>query len=211
MHVAVYDIHKKIRGARYTMKLSVNRIVVGLLSLSLFSVLMLIYFPDQSVLGELYPGANPIKMEITSSGNIHAIAGQIITVNGIITNIGPSPVGGIAYISIVDVNDKVPIDLEDWSAEKGIGIPSIDPGKSFPMKWDVRLVKDGSYTIVIIFSKEGDSFPPVVSSKTFLEVAPKQNLNPGNVLPVVFGVPALLMAILGVINYSRGRKMGVYQ
>ena len=189
----------------------VKVIITSLLFISFFSILMSTHFPIQSAFGEIPTGSNQIKIAITSPNTIHEIAGQIITVNGSITNLGSNTIGGIAYISIINVKDKIPIDLEDWSAEKGIGIPFIDPGKSFPMKWDVRLVKDGSYTIVIIFSKDGDSLPPVVSPKTFLEVAPKQNLNPGNVLPVVFGVPALLMAILGVINYSRGRKMGVYQ
>jgi hypothetical protein len=52
--------------------------------------------------------------------------------------------------------------------------------------------------------------PPTASSKTFLEVSPKNSLNPSNVLPVAFGVPVLLLVILGAINYNRGRKMGVY-
>lgn len=193
------------------MRLSIKVIVASLLSLSLFSILFPLYFTEQSVFGELPPGSNPIKMKITSSNNIHAIAGQIITVNGTMTNLGPSTVGGIAYISIIDVKDKIPIDLEDWSAHKGIAIDSIAPGQSIPMEWNVRLVKDGSYTVVILFSSNDGSVPPTASSKTFLEVAPKQNLNPGNVLPIVFGVPAVLMAILGTINYTRGRKMGVYQ
>lgn len=193
------------------MRSSVKVTAASLLSLSLLSILFPLYSTEQSVFGELPPGANPIKMKITSSNNIHAIAGQIITVNGTITNLGSSPVGGIAYISIIDVVGKIPIDLEDWSAHKGIAIDSIDPGQSIPMEWNVRLVKDGSYTVVILFSSNDGSVPPTASSKTFLEVAPKQNLNPGNVLPVVFGAPALLMAILGSINYARGRKMGVYQ
>ena len=48
--------------------------------------------------------------------------------------------------------------------------------------------------------------PAIVSSKVFLEVAPKLNLNPGNVLPVTFGV----MGFLGVVGYIRGRKTGIY-
>ncbi len=193
------------------MRLPIKVIVVSLLSISLFSVLMYIHSPDQSVFGELPLGSNPIKMEITSIQNIHAIAGQIITVNGTITNSGSNPIGGIAYISIIDVQNKTPIDLEDWSAHKGIDISSLAPGQSIPMEWNVRLVKDGSYTIVILFSSNDGAVPPTASAKTFLEVDPKHNLNPGNVLPVAFGVPALLIAILGAINYVRGKKMGVYQ
>ena len=90
--------------------------------------------------GELATGTNQIKIVITSPGTIHGIAGQIITINGTLVNSGSSAVGGIAYISIVDINNKVPIDLEDWSAEKGRDIPSIASGQSIRMEWNVRLV-----------------------------------------------------------------------
>jgi hypothetical protein len=76
----------------------------------------------------------------------------------------------------------------------------------------VRLVKAGSYTIDILFNKGSDpSSPPVASSKISLEVAPKLNLNPGNILPVAFGVPAALMGIFGTMSYMRGRKIGIYR
>jgi len=189
---------------------NIKVVALSLLSISLLTVLIPTFFSMQA-LGELVTNTSQIKIEITSSGTIHGIAGQIITIKGILTNLGSSATGGIAYISIVDINNKIPIDLEDWSAEKGRDIPSIGPGQSIPMEWNVRLVKDGSYTIVILFSTNNSSVPPTSSSKIFLDVAPKHNLNPGNVLPVAFGVPALLTAILGTINYTRGRKMGVYR
>lgn len=155
-----------------------------------------------------------IKLDVTSQQQVHAVAGQFITLKGTITNLSPTEavMGGIAYISLVDLKDKIPVDLEDWSAQKGLYIPSIAPSQSLPLEWKVRLVKAGSYTIGMLFNKDGDfSSPPATSSKIFLEVAPKINLNPGNVLPVAFGVPAVLMASLGAVNYIRGRKMGIYK
>jgi len=154
-----------------------------------------------------------VKITITSQQQIHGIAGQFIKINGDISNsnFNESLRGGIAYISLVDIGDKIPVDLEDWSAEKGLYIPSIGPGQTLPLEWNVRLVKAGSYTIDILFNSDADFVsPPVTSSKIFLEVSPKHNLNPGNVLPVAFGVPAALITILGIVNYTRGRKMGIY-
>src|SRR4029078_4144739 len=159
-----------------------------------------------------------IKIDMISSHIIHAIAGQFIKIEGIMTKLDQSTSfnetnrGGIAYISIVDVKDRVPVDLEDWSAEKGLYIPSIESGKSLPLEWNVRLVKSGSYTITILFNKDSAPYsPPVTSSKITLDVAPKLNLNPGNILPVAFGGPAILMGIFGTMNYIRGRKVGVYR
>lgn len=154
-----------------------------------------------------------VKIDISSTHKVNGIAGQFIKIEGIITNLSHNETinGGIAYISIVDIKNKIPIDLEDWSAAKGLYIPVIEAGQSLPLEWNVRLVKAGSYTIDLLFNKDGDfASPPSASSKVFLEVAPKLNLNPGNVLPVAFGVPAIIMGVLGVVNYIRGRKTGIY-
>ena len=94
---------------------------------------------------------------------------------------------------------------------KGLYIPAIEAGQSLPLEWNVRLVTAGSYTIDLLFNKDGDfASSPSARSKVFLEVAPKLNLNPSNVLPVAFGIPALIMGVLGVVNYIRGRKTGIY-
>lgn len=165
------------------------------------------------------PGENSLRINISNPSQIiHELVGKYITVDANLhylkndktsTN---STIGGIAYISIVDVKDRVPVDLEDWSAEKGLYIPSISPGQSLPLEWNVRLVKAGSYTISVLFNENTNPFSsPIVSSRINLEVAPKLNLNPGNVLPVAFGVPAVLIGIFGTLNYLRGKKTGVYK
>jgi hypothetical protein len=152
---------------------------------------------------------NNIVLNVTSPYYIHDVAGKFVKIRGIVTNLNSynSTSGGLAYISIVDIKEKIPVDLEDWSVEKGLYIPSLNPGQSLPLEWDVRLVKAGSYTVDILFNTNGNLVtPPVVSSKISLIVDPKSNLNPGNVLPVTFGVPAVLMATLGSINYLRAKK-----
>lgn len=155
---------------------------------------------------------NNIRLDVTSANYIHDVAGKFVKIRGSITNLNPSNStgGGLAYISIVDIKEKIPVDLEDWSVEKGLYIPSLKAGQSLPLEWDVRLVKAGSYTVDILFnSDDGNSItPPIVSSKISLIVDPKLNLNPGNVLPITFGVPAVLMAALGSINYLRAKRTG---
>jgi hypothetical protein len=155
---------------------------------------------------------NKLKITLKSTPEFHGIAGQYMKIEGEITNPTPKTiVGGIAYISIVDTNDKIPVDLEDWSVEKGLYIPSFQPFQNLPLEWNIRLVKAGYYAVDILFNIEGQfSSPPLASSKIQLEVLPKFNLNPGNVLPIAFGVPGILIGIFGILNYIRGRKTGIY-
>ena len=160
-----------------------------------------------------------MKLDVLSSKSLHGTAGQYVKIEGKITNLNSSSLSsnknngsGIAYISIVDVKDRVPVDLEDWSVEKGLYIPFVESGHSLPLEWSVRLVKAGSYNVAILFNSNAESHaPPVASSRIIMDVAPKLNLNPGNILPVAFGVPAALMGIFGTLNYIRGRKTGVYR
>lgn len=159
-----------------------------------------------------------IKIEVLSSNSLHRTAGQFIKIEGKITNLSPTSSSnknngsGIAYISIVDVRDRVPVDLEDWSVEKGLYIPFVESGHSLPLEWSVRLVKAGIYNVAILFNSNAEPHSsPVASSRIIMDVAPKLNLNPGNILPVVFGVPASLMGIFGTLIYIRGRKTGVYK
>lgn len=191
-------------GGKVAFVLFVLCVVLGMYFLIITSLSL------QPIFGELSGTVSSgIKIDITSSKNVSEVTGQIIIVDGTITNLSTNAMGGVAYISILDMQNKIPIDLEDWSAEKGIYIQSIAPSQSLPLEWNLRLVKAGSYTVVVLFNKENDPLPPITSSKIFLEVTPKHNLNPGNVLPVAFGVPAMLITILGAINYTRGRRMKI--
>lgn len=150
-------------------------------------------------------------MGLLSLNQIEGVTGQFVAVRAVIENLGTNTTGGVAYISIVDTNSSQPIDLEDWSAQKGFYVPSILPGQSLQLEWGVRLVKAGSYTVTVIFDTEGDLSPPISSPRISLQVLSKVNLNPNNVLPVAFGVPIALILAFALINYRRGKKTGVYQ
>jgi hypothetical protein len=155
--------------------------------------------------------ATTIRVELLSPNHIEGVTGQFVSVKARVENLGINSTGGVAYISIVDINSSQPIDLEDWSAQKGIYVPSIQTGQSLQLEWSVRLVKAGSYTITVIFDNEGDLSPPISSPRISLQVLPKINLNPNNVLPVAFGMPIGLILAFALINYGRGKKTGVYQ
>lgn len=163
--------------------------------------------------GSHYDEATPstIRVELLSPNQIEGVTGQFVSVKAVIENLGTNATGGVAYISIVDINSSQPIDLEDWSAQKGFYVPSILTGQSLQLEWSVRLVKAGSYTVTVIFDTESDLSPPISSPRISLQVLPKINLNPNNVLPVAFGVPIALILAFALINYGRGKKTGVYQ
>ncbi|MCX6646625.1 MAG: hypothetical protein NTY09_09730 [bacterium] len=147
--------------------------------------------------------APQIKIEILSPSQLNGTAGDFVTVQAQITNLGTEPVSNITtYLSLVDNETKMPVDLEDWSVERGLFIGTIDAGQVLPLNWKVHFVKAGNYSLIIIGVVEGQD-KPEVSTLTYFDVAPKHNLNPGMVLPVALGEPIVLLVIMLLVISRR--------
>jgi len=144
-----------------------------------------------------------LSIQILSQNTMNGVAGDYVTVQGQITNTSTSTLNDITtYLSLVDTETKLPVDLEDWSAEKGLYIGSIDAKQTLPLSWKIHFVKAGAYSLIIV-AEAGTSEVPQVSTITYFNVAPKKNLNPGQVLPVALGTPIVLLCILFVSSYRR--------
>jgi hypothetical protein len=147
--------------------------------------------------------APPLTIKILSADTLSGIAGDYVTVQGQITNTGTSPLTDITtYLSLVDNTNKLPVDLEDWSAEKGLFIGTIDAGATLPLNWKIHFVKAGNYSLIIV-AEAASSQVPQVSTVTHFNVAPKKNLNPGQVLPVALGTPIVILCLMFFISYRR--------
>jgi len=155
---------------------------------------------DQSV------DRNILALDILSSKTISGTAGDYVMVMGQIKNLTKQPITDITtYLSLVDGENKLPVDLEDWSAEKGLYIGTIESEQTLPLNWKIHFVKAGDYSLTIIAIIANNEMPQV-SSVTHFKVNPKRNLNPGQVLPVALGTPVALIFIMLMFNYDRRTK-----
>jgi hypothetical protein len=146
-----------------------------------------------------------LELRILSSKTLSGTAGDFVSIEAQITNLSSHPINDIAtYLSLVDMGNKLPVDLEDWSAERGLYVGTIDSGQTFPLNWKIHFVKPGDYSLVVVALTSGDEAPQV-SNITHFNVRPKRNLNPGQVLPVALGTPVLLALLLLLLGYRRLR------
>jgi hypothetical protein len=154
----------------------------------------------------LAENALPLELRILSSKNLSGTAGDYVIVEGEITNNGNQTVNNITtYLSLVNANTKMPVDLEDWSAERGLFIGTIEARQTFPLTWKIHFVQSGNYTLSIVANVEGYD-TPIISELTYFKVFPKKNLNPGHVLPVALGEPILLVFGFLALKYWRDKK-----
>ncbi len=160
-------------------------------------------FAGISIASAAQNAAPSVSIRILSSNTLSGVAGDYVTVQGEIQNTDTAAVSDVTtYLSLVDTGTKLPVDLEDWSAEKGLYIGSIDAGQTLPLSWKIHFVKAGTYSLIIV-AEAGGNEAPQVSTITHFNVAPKRNLNPGQVLPVALGTPIVLLFILFGISYRR--------
>jgi hypothetical protein len=154
-----------------------------------------------------HPPSSSLVLEILSSDKLSGTAGDYVTVNAQIKNTGQQSITDVTtYLSLVDTQNKLPVDLEDWSAEKGLYIGTIEPDQIFPLNWKIHFVKAGTYSLIIVAIRAGSEIPQV-SGITSFQVNPKRNLNPGRVLPVALGTPIVLILIFSIVNYKRQTRV----
>ncbi len=182
-------------------KLKVIILILGVMIMTLFS-------SPAHASSQAVTASSPLTIQILSAQTLSGTAGDFVTVEGQLQNTSQSPITDVTtYLSLVDLQNKLPVDLEDWSAEKGQYIGSVDPGQTLPLRWKIHFVKAGDYSIAIVADTGGNN-TPLISTLTHFHVSPKRNLNPGQVLPVAFGVPILLLLLFAFLNYRQTTKHG---
>lgn len=171
--------------------------------LKLFTIATFIFFVGIPAASMAAIETPQVSIKVLSSNRLDGIAGDYVTVQGSISNTASTSLSDITtYLSLVDTGTKLPVDLEDWSAEKGLYIGSIDANQTLPLSWKIHFVKAGTYSLIIV-AEAGTNEVPQVSTITHFNVSPKKNLNPGQVLPVALGTPIILVFLLFMLSYRR--------
>jgi len=148
------------------------------------------------------PGA-PLVLGIASAQTLNGVAGDYVTVAARIENTSDQAVSDVTtYLSLVNTADKLPVDLEDWSAEKGLYVGVIESGQALPLDWRIHFVKPGRFALTVVALVAGREMP-AVSPVVYFRVEPKNSLDPGHILPVALGMPVVLGLLLLLLNYRR--------
>ncbi len=170
------------------------------MKMNIYKFLILIIIGSLASINSIWAGSSKglplLDIRILSSQNLNGTAGDYVTVSAEIMNVSRKTITNITtYLSLADEGTKLPVDLEDWSAEKGLFVGVIDGGQNLPLDWKIHFVKAGKYSLIIIAEINGVPYP-LTSSITHFAVSPKHNLNPGQVLPVALGMPLFLLIIM---------------
>lgn len=150
------------------------------------------------------PAAVAKGVEVTfEPGHVNLLVGDRFTLQSRVTNNGGTASQPLlAHLNVASLTNDVYVDPEDWSSSRSKQVPSVKPGDSVTLSWDLQAVNSGTFDIyVALMPNDGRSAgtgPVLVSPPVFAEIGGRQTADPGGALPVVLGIPALLgLAILG--------------
>lgn len=112
----------------------------------------------------------------------------------------------IAHLNVLSLRNGVYIDPEDWSSRRTRYLPPIPAGGSVTLTWALQAVNAGSIGIYLaVLPQSGAPRPPTTGPTIRVSIAQRRTLNSGGILPLVLGIPALLVVLSISIRRTRGR------
>jgi hypothetical protein len=144
--------------------------------------------------------------------------GDKVTFNTVIMNNGatasPPMIVAMNIVNLDETGDVV--DPEDWSPQRTQYIKSIAPGESVMQPWILNTILEGEYMVYAVLipapASSDSTSHPISSPGVHVTVTHFARLNPGGILPLAIGIPAVLLLLSLVLGRlrSKGIDAGVY-
>jgi hypothetical protein len=138
--------------------------------------------------------------------SIRTDLGQTFTVRSTIRNQGSAPATGlVAHLSVLSLRPGTYVDPEDWSTTRTRYLPAIPAGGTTTLTWRITAVHSGSIGVYVAVLPESGAGRPVVAPAVRAQVAARQTVDAGGVVPIALGVPAVLVALIAAVGFRRRR------
>ena len=126
-----------------------------------------------------------------------------------IANDGVAPAENlIAHLNVLSLRNGVYVDPEDWSSRRTRYLAPIPAGGALTITWKLQAVNSGSFGVyVAALPQSGAPRRPIVGPTLRVDVAHRETLNSGGILPLALGIPAVLAAAALGLRLKRRRPL----
>jgi hypothetical protein len=177
-------------------RLGILLVLLAIGSLSLPSAVAIERRADQpESAGPLSVVLDQTKMEVGP--------GQRIRFTSTVRNTGDQPLGDlVAHVAILTSDPDVYVDPEDWSPRRTQFIDRLAAGEEASLTWNVQAVTAGPLILyVAVTDRQSDTV--AVSGPLYMSVTGRRVVNSNDALPLVAGVPAAVLLLLGITGVRR--------
>ena len=148
--------------------------------------------------------SSPVSVAVDRTA-ISIALGHKFVLRSTIANHGPTAAENlIAHLNVLSLRRGVYIDPEDWSSNRTRYLPPIPAGGSLTLTWKLQAVNAGSIGVYLaVLPQSGAARPPTTGPTVRVSIAQRQSLNSGGILPLVLGIPVLLLVLTVAIRRTR--------
>lgn len=141
------------------------------------------------------PPSDGVIVEIEPT-NRSVVLGDDLDLTVTVTNGAGRPSADlVAHLDITDPRRSTSVDPEDWTSTLSQPIGVLEPGQVGTVRWNIQPISPGTFSVYAV-AISSESRAVAASSVLTVEVADQRSLNPGGILPVAIGMPALVGALL---------------
>jgi hypothetical protein len=126
------------------------------------------------------------------------VLGEAFTVQVTVTNEGDqATLPLVLHVDITDPEKSTSVDPEDWTSTLSKAIGIVDSGSSLTVDWELQPISGGDFAVYAVVLSGGAE---TLSASNVLTVAvqDQRSLNPGGILPVAIGAPAVVGSLLAL-------------
>jgi hypothetical protein len=155
------------------------------------------------------PSAARVSPDVSVELNEHVLTvgpGAKVRFESTIANgSGRSLSGLVAHLSILSSDSGVYVDPEDWSPRRTQYIDELPAGGERTLTWEVRAVTAGPMVLYVGVSRP-DTDAVATSARLAMTVSGQREVQATNALPLIVGVPAFVVVLLGLVGL-RARRL----
>jgi hypothetical protein len=132
--------------------------------------------------------------------------GEKVRFESTVRNTGDQPLSAlVAHLSIFASDPDVYVDPEDWSPRRTQFINELAAGEETQLQWEVQAVTAGPLVLYVGVSQPGTD-EVAASGLLRMTVGGQREVNAANALPLVLGMPALVLVLLGLAGIRQRRR-----
>lgn len=122
--------------------------------------------------------------------------GESLDLQVTVTNHGETPSPPLVlHLDITDPDRSTSVDPEDWTSTLSKKVGVVAPGDSATLDWRIQPISGGTFaTYAVVISPGVDDLAS--SNVAQVDVAEQRSLDPGGILAVAAGTPAVVGALL---------------
>ena len=139
--------------------------------------------------------------------DVSVVLGEHLELVVTVTNESSAPTPSlIAHLDITDPAKATSVDPEDWTSTLSKPIGVLEPGAAATVDWNIQPIAAGTFAVYAV-ALSSDSSSVSASNVLAVSVADQRSLNPGGILPLAVGAPAVLGALL-LFQIRTNRRSG---